>query len=526
MSGHKISCKKQGLFRKQRSEYANYIELILYIYAMSKEDLIAENEALKAKLVAMSNELSMTAFQLQQLQKLIFGSRRERFISDHSDIQLNLFADPEEAVRPAEAPTEEVTVKRKKRNKNHPGRNTFPDHFPVKEEILNPEGDVSDMKRIGEEVTDIVEYTPARLYIRRIIRPKYVPAEGEGKVMIADLPARAIHKGIAGSSLLAFLIVSKFVDHMPFYRLRQRLIRENQWDVSPSTMNDWFVAVCTLMKPLYDHMRKKVLESGYIQADESYIKVQDGKKKSTHDGYQWVFHAVEDDIVLFNYHKGRDEKGATIFLKNYRGWLQADGYSVYDKLGRKEGVELVGCHVHARRKFFEARDYDRERADYALNVYQQLYALEKECKGMSDEERRQYRDHHSRPLLESFKGWLDEQALLILPKSPIATAVRYSIRQWPKLIRILEDGRLEMDNNLIENKIRPLALGRKNYLFAGNHKAAQRIAMIYSFFATCKAREVDPYEWLKSTMDRIAAEPEIDMEDLMPKKIVPAQTIP
>lgn len=440
---------------------------------MSREELIVENTALKARLESVT-------FQLAQLQKIVFGAKRERFENDTPDNQLNLFA-LSEAKEQTEEPTEEIAYTRKKKKKEkHPGRNTFPDHLPVEEEKIEPEGDTSDMVHIGNEVSDTVEYTPASLYIRRIIRPKYAPKEGEGVIKIASLPSKPIDKGIAGSSLLAWLLVSKFVDHMPFYRIRQQFKREYDWEVPSSTINDWFASVCTLLKPLYDRMRQKILESGYIQADESYIKVQDNrKKKTTHRGYQWVYNGVEENLILFDYRKGRDENGPKEFLREYRGWLQVDGYNVYDRIGARKGIDLVGCHVHARRKFYEAKEYDRKRAEYALEIYRALYDIEKRCCDMSSEHRKAYRNTHSRPVLEEFRQWLDEQAVVVLPKSPIGNAVRYSIRQWHKLIRVLDDGRLEMDNNLIENKIRPLALGRKNYLFAGSHSAAQRIAMMY-----------------------------------------------
>ena len=438
---------------------------------MSREELIAENKAQKEQIASLQ-------FQLNQLQKMVFGAKRERFVPEAADNQLNLFVEPESKDQREQESTEEVTFTRKKKKK-HPGRNAFPEQLPVEEETIEPEEDTSDMVRIGQEVSDTVEYTPASLYIRRIIRPKYAPKQGEGEIKVAPLPSKPIDKGIAGSSLLAWILVSKFVEHMPFYRMRQRFKREYDWEVPSSTVNDWFVAVCTLLKPLYDHMRDKILESGYIQADESHIKVQDNKnKKTTHRGYQWVYHGVEEKLILFHYRKGRGAHGPKEFLRDYQGWLQVDGYGVYDKIGVRKGIDLVGCHVHVRRKFYEAKEYDLKRAEHALEMYKQLYDIEKQCRNMVCEQRKEYRNENSRPILEKFKKWLDDQAVVVLPKSAIGNAIRYAIRQWPKTIRVLDDGRLEMDNNLIENKIRPLALGRKNYLFAGSHDAAQRIAMM------------------------------------------------
>ena len=485
---------------------------------MSREELIAENKAQKEQIASLQ-------FQLNQLQKMVFGAKRERFVPEAADNQLNLFVEPESKDQREQESTEEVTFTRKKKKK-HPGRNAFPEQLPVEEETIEPEEDTSDMVRIGQEVSDTVEYTPASLYIRRIIRPKYAPKQGEGEIKVAPLPSKPIDKGIAGSSLLAWILVSKFVEHMPFYRMRQRFKREYDWEVPSSTVNDWFVAVCTLLKPLYDHMRDKILESGYIQADESHIKVQDNKnKKTTHRGYQWVYHGVEEKLILFHYRKGRGAHGPKEFLRDYQGWLQVDGYGVYDKIGVRKGIDLVGCHVHVRRKFYEAKEYDLKRAEHALEMYKQLYDIEKQCRNMACEQRKEYRNENSRPILEKFKKWLDDQAVVVLPKSAIGNAIRYAIRQWPKTIRVLDDGRLEMDNNLIENKIRPLALGRKNYLFAGSHDAAQRIAMMYSFFATCKANDVNPYKWLKLTLDKIPDHPVNRLDELLPTKItIPKDT--
>lgn len=485
---------------------------------MTREELIAENKAQKELITSLQH-------QLEQLQKLIFGSKSERFVSDIPDNQLNLFSDLTSEESKEETATEEITYTRKK--KKHPGRNPFPSHLPVKEEIIEPEGDLSDMVRIGEEVSETLEYIPASLYIRRIIRPKYALKKGEGNIKIAPLPNKPIEKGIAGSSLLAWIIVSKFVDHLPFYRIRQQLKRDYDWDPPSSTINDWFVAVCTLLKPLYNHLQNKILNSGYIQVDESHIKVLDkDKARSTHRGYQWVYHGVKDGLILFHYRKGRGAHGPKEMLQSYEGWLQADGYSVYDKIAARQKIQIVGCHVHVRRKFYEAKDYDPDRGNYALGVYRQLYDIEEYCQTMTAEERQAYRNIHSRPVLEEFKKWLDKEAIAVLPQSPMGKAIRYAIRQWNKTIRILDNGNLEMDNNLIENKIRPLALGRKNYLFAGSHAAAQRIAIIYSFFATCKAQEINPYIWLKETLDKIPNHPVNRLDELLPRKLTKAEEIP
>lgn len=457
--------------------------------------------------------------QIAELKKLIFGSKRERFIPDVSPGQLNLFSESLPTDQPP-VDKEKITYDRKKAKK-HPGRSELPDHLPVEEIIIEPEGDVSEMKQIGKDVTETLKHTPASLVRVRTIRYKYIHIDENGNEKIVQAPPRPrpIEKCIAESSLLSHIIVSKFIDHLPFYRQIQRFKRDYDWVLSKSTVNDWFIAVCTLLEPLYQTMIRKVLESEYIQADESHIKVQDGNKSgSTHMGWQWVYHSPSEHIVVFQYRKGRGNNGPKEFLKNYSGYLQCDGYKAYDKIGQLPQVNLVGCHVHARRYFVKAKDAGDRQADDVLAIYQKIYQIEKACHGMTADKRKNYRQENTKPLLDKLKDWLDERSITALPKSPLGKAIKYTLGQWPKLIAVLDDGKLHLDNNLIENKIRPLALGRKNYLFAGSHDAAQRIAMMYTFFATCKANDLNPYQWIKHILDVIADYKVNELDSLIPRK--------
>ena len=480
---------------------------------MTYAELLAENKTQKELINSLKH-------QLDQLQKLIFGSKRERFVPDVSPGQLNLFSDLIVAV-PEEVEKQSITYERTK-PKKHPGRTPLPDHLPVNEIIIEPEEELQGKIKIGEDIIDTLEYTPASLIIRRTIRPKYVGINqgGEKQIIQAAPPSRPLNKSIAEASLLAYIFVAKFVDHLPFYRQIKRFVRDYKFHLSKNTLNDWFISTCTLLEPLYQAMVGVVLSSTYIQADESHIKVQDGDKKAaTHRGYQWVYHAPEKKIIVFHYRNGRGFHGPNEFLDGYQGWLQVDGYGVYDKIGKIDGINVVGCHAHVRRKFNEAVKNDKARAEYGLSIYQKIYAIERHCKTMSTAERKKYRDQHTAPLFIKFKTWLDQQAIVVIPSSPIGKAISYAINQWHKIIRVLEDGRIELDNNLIENKIRPLALGRKNYLFAGSHPAAQRIAIMYTFFATCKANYVNPYEWLKHVLEVISDYKVNELENLFPGKV-------
>ncbi len=476
---------------------------------MSKDEKIAnlttENEQLK--------------FEITQLKRLIFGSKKERFVpTEIADNQGSLFAqNPEEVSNEAqETPIEKISYERKKARKQHPGRNKIPDHLPTREVIIEPEEATSGMKKVGEQITETLEYTPASLVKVITRRPKYA-TPGNTQIVIGKLPSRPIEKGIAEASLLAHIFVSKFIDHLPFYRQRQIFKRNYDWDLPSSTINDWFITCCTLLRPLYNRLVKTLLQSDCLQADESPLKVLENEKRgATHQGYMWVYRSPCDRIVIFQYRKGRGAHGPKEMLANQQGYLQTDGYVVYDKIAKSGQFQLVGCWAHARRKFFEALGFDKDRATFVLEKIKMMYRHEKQCKDLTAEERKKYRLENAAPLMNELHEWAQTEQYKVLPKSPIGKAIGYFLKQWEKLYRVLEDGRLELDNNRIENKIRPLALGRKNYLFAGNHQSAQRIAMMYSFFATCKEHDANPYDWLKDVLEKLPETKMSDLEKLLP----------
>lgn len=474
---------------------------------MSKDEQIAE---LTQELKASREETAYLKQELATLKKLIFGTKSERYKNEDESSQLHLFVEdtlPQEE----EVVTETITYKRNKRS--HPGRNKLPDHLPVEEVVIEVEEDTSGLKKIGEEVTETLKYTKASLVKVRTIRPKYEKPDQEG-VLIAPMPARAMHKCIAEPSLISHILVSKFVDHLPYYRQIKIFKRDFDWILSSSTINDWFVSCCTLLKPIYDEMVKRIKKSNYLQVDESPIRVLESeKKKQSHQGYQWVYNSPQDKIIVFNYRKGRGMHGPKEFLSDYQGYLQCDGYKVYDKIGKQVGIKLVGCVAHARRYFHHALDNDLLRSEKAMGIFKSIYEGERKWK--NDEITQQQRSKKIGDHLDNLKRWCEKEAYKVLPKSAIGKAISYYLNQYPKLERVVDKDFLEIDNNLIENKIRLLALGRKNFLFAGNHQSAQNMAMMYSFFATCKAKGKDPGLWLEKTLE-LLADPEYPVEKLIP----------
>lgn len=249
-------------------------------------------------------------------------------------------------------------------------------------------------------------------------------------------------------------------------------------------------------------------------------KVLDKNKKgTTHRGYHWVYHAPLRRMVLFDYREGRGREGPEECLDGFTGWVQSDGYAVYDQLNRKE-ITLLNCMAHGRRKFDEAKDNDFARASYVLTEMQKVYVIEREAreKGLSHEERFTLRQEKSVPILVALKNWMIENYKAVVPKSPIGQALHYCLERWDKLMLYTTNGILEIDNNLVENAIRPVAVGRKNYLFAGSHNGAQRAAMLYSFLGTCKINNINPFEWLRLTLERIPNHPINRISELLPRK--------
>lgn len=460
-------------------------------------------------------------FELAELKRLIFGSKSERFVAASDDNQLNMFCSetPSEQQKPEQKHTITYQREKSKKEKKQAVRTVISSHLPRVEETIEPDHIIEGSVKIGEEITELLEITPATIYVRRIIRPKYALPKEQG-IIIAELPSLPIPKGNAGASLLAFISVSKFVDHLPLYRIR-KILKRQELDVSPSTISGWCGKTADLLSLLYDELKKTfLLDANYLQADESPIKVQDkNKKKALHQGYMWVYRNPIKRLVIFEYHKGRGLNAPLEFFENFHGTLQTDGYTVYPALAKvNSDITLLGCMAHARRYFEKALDNDPLRAEHVLLLMQELYAMERKVKERksSVEVIKRYRLMCALPILEEIEVYLKQEINLVLPKSAIGKAIAYTLNIYDNLKRYLYDGRFEIDNNMIENAIRPLAIGRKNYLFAGSHNAAQQYAMFYSFFASCKVNDINPFEWINDVIRRIPEYKANKLYELLP----------
>lgn len=487
---------------------------------LSTAELIALLGEREKELMSKDQRIEKLEGLVAKFQKMLFGQKRERFESpDQLSLPFEIPAEVQQILQ--EELTQKVEYVRRKSGASHPGRTKLPEHLPVEEIELYPEGNLEEMTCIGKEITEELDYVPAKFIIRRYIRYKYASKVQEAKspIAIATLPSRLIDKSTVGTGLLACILTDKYVDHLPLYRQLQRFKRENI-PIASSTLDGWVRQGLERLEILYDWLVKDTCGKGYLQADETSIKVLDStKKKDTHLGYYWVYHNPVDRTVLFDYQKGRNQEAPQKILEGFKGYLQTDGYHGYNPYAALPDITHLCCWAHARRKFFEAQENDRARAELALVFIGKLYEIEAHCreKKLTPKDRKAYRLDKALSVLDAFSKWLTENYPQTLPKSAIGMAMAYTMRLWKELSNYLLDGVLEIDNNPVENKIRPVALGRKNYLFAGSHDAAQRAAMIYSFFAMCKTEEVNPQQWLKYVFDNIMDTNIQKIQELLPK---------
>ena len=392
--------------------------------------------------------------------------------------------------------------------------------LPVEETHIYPEGiNPDEYIEIGVETTDRIAIHPAVMYIDRTVRHKFVLKsslqieEPEKRTfIIAPLPEMIIPKGMASESLLADILIDKYVYHLPFYRVIQKY-KELGVLLSDSTIGDWFTAVCSRLRPLYDKLRERIMSSEYIQVDESTLPVIDNEKHRAVKGYIWAVRDALCGDVYFHYDMGsRGGDTARKLIGGYRGTIQTDGYEVYEAYEGAPGKRMIGCWAHARRKFVEALDEDKKRASEALVYIGKLYGIEKEMQeaGLDYDAIQKRRNEESYKIIQEFETWMNSVSGSFTPKSRMGKALVYTYTLLPRLSRYVLDGRYNIDNNGVENAIRPIAVGRKNYLFCGNHDAAVRAAIVYSLFSSCKAHNVDVRLWLEDTLKRIPTEKNID----------------
>ena len=349
----------------------------------------------------------------------------------------------------------------------------------------------------------------------------------------ASRPVQGVARCLAAPGLLAHVIVSKFVEHLPLYRLQRQFGRQGV-PVARQTLCDWLARSAELLTPLCQLMIRQVLQSRVIQTDDTPVPVQDDSRDRTRTGRVWLYHGdVDHDYLVYQYSPNREQQWPQTFLHEYTGFVQADAYAGYDKLFATNRIQEVACWAHARRKFFEAQQTDPERALYVLGVIRQLYAVEKRARQEKErlalpwadygELRLRLRQEQCAPILTTLCQWLREQQRQVLPKSPIGEAITYALNQWEALLRYTAHGFLDIDNNAAERALRPIAVGRKNYLFFGSDEGGQTAAVLYSFSQTCQHLGIEPWRYLRDVLERLPTQPAQRLEELLPDRWAAAQ---
>jgi transposase len=488
---------------------------------MLKEALVKLEHDFKVAIAERDLIIKNQQHRIDQLLRQLFGQKSERL-----PVQSNLFEElpfsPEELalVEPELSVKTIAEHKRKEKKKDpHSLRYELPEHLRREEVVIEPTSIPEGAIKIGEEVSEKLEITKAELFVKRTIRPKYVLAD-KSTVIVAALPQGPLYRCLAGVSLLVHILIDKYVDHLPLYRQIDRFARQGV-KMKDSTIGDWVSQVAKLLEILYKELEKDVLSSNYLGTDETTIKVLDPAiKGKCHKGYLWAYLAHDKNLVLFDYDPSRGKHVVGQKLLDYQGYLQSDGYAGYEQFDTHQGIIRLGCMAHARRKFDEAKQEDQESALKVLTMMQRIYRLEYWMRHykIAVSGKKILREKIAVPLLNEMFDWMQEQLNNHTPSSKMYLALNYSIKRRNELMQYCQDGQLHIDNNLVENKIRPTVIGKKNFLFMGSHDSAQRSAMLYSFLLSCKANNINPEEWLQDVLTRINDCKQSQLIDILPHR--------
>jgi len=461
--------------------------------------------------------------QLEWFKRHVFGRRSEKLDAN----QLTLFEGMTQTAPQVEHGSAAVSQRpagmTDKSRQHRNGRVPLPAHLPRERIEYHPPREelicscCGQAKQImGEEITEELDYVPASFVVRQHVRFKYVCRHCQEGVVIADLPPRPIEKGRPGTGLLAHVLTSKFADHLPLHR-QQGIFRRHDVDIHRSTMCDWVRDCAHLLTPIVHYLKQLILLSRVINTDDTPVPVLDDSRTQTRKGYLWAY-IGDRRTVVFDYTPTHSRDGPVAFLGDFAGYVQADAYKGYDTFFENGDATEVGCWAHTRRKFYDARTTDPQRAHEMLALIGKLYDIEREAKQnkLDAPAFKELRQQQSKRILVEIGTRLENWSIEVLPKSPIGQAVSYARGQWEALNQYLDDGDLDIDNNLAERVLRTVAIGRRNWMFAGSDAGGQRAAVIYSLVATCKLCHIDPFAYLCDVLDRVSTHPASRIADLTP----------
>lgn len=505
--------------------------------AAALSQLEAQNATLREQLESRDRRIRLLEEALRVLKASHFGVSREKLTEAVG--QGGLFNEVEVLAELSELAGTEVALSAtplrevKPRSREKAGRRALAAHLPrvnVIHDVLEADRTCrcgTALSEIGAEVSEQLDYQPAKVQVLRHIRKKYACRGCEQCVKTAALPPQILPRTNASPGLLAHLVTAKYVDALPLYR-QEVIFARHGVNLPRATQAAWVIALTHVVQPLLNLLDERLRASGYIRMDETPLQVLNSHKSASSEHWMWVRVAGDSGqrIVLFDYDAGRGASAAERLLQGASGYLQTDGYGAYDSVAARLSLSHAGCMAHCRRKFIEAvkalpgpQQKTPTAAHEAVHRIDALYAIEREARLLSAAERKTLREQRSRPLLESLLSWATRMHTETLGSGKLGQAFDYLLRQWPKLIRYLEDGRLAIDTNAAENAIRPFALGRANWLFADTVNGAKASAALYSLISTAKANQLEPYSYLRRLFDQIpAAQTVEDFERLLPFK--------
>ena len=486
--------------------------------------LIDRTEKDAANIKAADLKIQALTLELAYYKRIRFANKSEQFSPEQCELFQESWNTDSSAIA---AEVEDLADKQSgKKSRPRAGRQPLPDHLPRIEHRHEPEtcqcGECGNaLVKIGEDVSEQLDVEPARFFVHRHIRPQYACRQCE-TVKAEPVPPAIIDGGLAAPGLLTWVMISKFADHLPLYRLEQIAARQNV-PLSRSTLADWVGRVGFALQPLVDRLTELLLKRAVLHADETPVAQLDPGAGKTRRAYLWSYRSNDLDegppIVVFDYQAGRSGSHAAAFLQGWMGHLMVDDYAGYKALFEKNIVELA-CWAHARRKFFDLHAANQSPvAAEALKRIGKLYAIEGVVKDQSTDDRKVLREERAVPLLKELHAWLWETRKSVAEGSGTARAIDYSLRRWAALIRYADSGHLPIDNNPVENSIRPIAIGKKNWLFAGSERAGRRAAAIQSLIGTAKLNGLDPHAWLKDTLEKLPAWPNSRIDELLPLRI-------
>lgn len=488
----------------------------------------AEQAALIKELLEQNRVLSQ---KVQFLLKRLFGRKSETLNPAQLELLLSGLGGREDN-EPDPPPSPPSCPRPRRAQRERKPR--MPEHLPVEDVVIDPEAvklDPGAYQCIGEEVTEELDVVPTRYFRRRIIRRKYTSKHNRDRApIIAPLAPRVIDGGYASPGLLTDIVLKKYVDHLPLYRQEQILKTRHGIDISRKTMTDWVRVVADWLTPIYNHIREDLRTSAYLQADESpvlYCQPEGGSGK----GYFWIYNHP-GGAVLYEWHTGRGADCLATMLNDFSGTVQCDGYAAYTSYARRrtpqlsdKPIELAACWAHARRKFHEAREECPGQAGWFIHQIGLMYRIERQLKGQRPVLRQVTRQAGTGMVLERLAKALRLKFDRHRPTSAMGRAIAYTLSLWPQLLKFRDDGRLEIDNNLVENAVRPTAIGKKNWMFIGHPDAGQRSAVIYTILECCKRQGINPRDYLHDILTRIPAMTNRQTASLTPERWLAARSV-